>query len=74
MRKNGYFERRRRQQNSYWMYETIDQRLRSSFYQDPQIKEMLVQAEADIEMGRQTSFMAAQRLLDHFFSQIKAKE
>ena len=68
---NGYFERRRRQQNRYWMYETIDQRLRNSFYQDPEMEQRLVAAENSIELGQQTSFMAAHRLLEQYFQKLK---
>lgn len=41
VRKNGYFETRRRQQSRYWMFETIDEQLRRHFYDNP-----------DIEIGR----------------------
>jgi LAO/AO transport system kinase len=68
---NGYFEHRRRQQNQYWMYETIDERLRSSFYKDPNISAMLHDAEKNIEDGKQTSFVAAQSLLDYYFKKLK---
>jgi LAO/AO transport system kinase len=68
---NGYFEHRRRQQNQYWMYETIDERLRSSFYKDPNISDMLHDAEKNIEDGKQTSFVAAQSLLDYYFKKLK---
>ena len=34
VRKNGYFEHRRNEQAKYWMYETINEHLRDSFYQN----------------------------------------
>ena len=71
VKKNGYFYRRRREQNRYWMYETIDQRLRNSFYQDPEMEQRLVAAENSIELGQQTSFMAAHRLLEEYFRKLK---
>ena len=71
VKKNGYFYRRRREQNRYWMYETIDQRLRNSFYQDPEMEQRLVAAENSIELGQQTSFMAAHRLLERYFEKLK---
>lgn len=71
VKENGYFKRRRQQQNMYWMYETIDERLRNGFYQDEDIKTMLHQAEYNIEEGKQTSFVAAQSLLDFYFKKIK---
>ncbi|MBR4782726.1 MAG: methylmalonyl Co-A mutase-associated GTPase MeaB [Bacteroidaceae bacterium] len=71
VKENGYFDRRRRQQNRYWMYETIDQRLRNSFYQDPEMEQRLIAAENSIELGQQTSFMAAHRLLEQYFQKLK---
>ena len=38
---NGYFEYRRNEQSKYWMYETINEQLRDSFYHYPQIEAML---------------------------------
>ena len=32
---NGYFEYRRNEQSKYWMYETINEQLRDSFYHNP---------------------------------------
>ena len=51
VKSNGWFNRRRRRQNLYWMYETIDQRLRNTFYQDPEISTMLDEAKQNIEQG-----------------------
>ena len=74
VKKNGYFERRRRQQNLYWMYETIDQRLKNSFYQDPEMPVRLHQAAENIQQGRQTSFMAAHQLLEYYFAKLKGRQ
>ena len=41
VRKNGYFEHRRNEQAKYWMYETINEHLRDSFYQNPEIASLL---------------------------------
>ena len=71
VKENGYFYRRRREQNRYWMYETIDQRLRNSFYHDPDMEQRLIAAENSIELGQQTSFMAAHRLLEEYFRKLK---
>ena len=40
------------------------------FYNNPEIKEGLITAEQDVLQGRQTSFIAAQRLLDKYFQSI----
>ena len=67
---NGYFEYRRNEQNKYWMYETINEQLRSSFYNNEFISKMLKVKEKMIQDGQQTSFIAAKQLLDIYFSDI----
>ena len=67
VRQNGYFSVRRQLQNKYWMYETIDARLRNSFYNDPRIASMLEEAERSVQNGEKTSFTAAYSLLDDYF-------
>ena len=67
VKENGYFERRRDQQSRYWMYETIDDRLRSRFYNDPEIAAMLSQKEARVLNRLQSPFTAASDLLDFYF-------
>ena len=66
--KNGYFERRRAEQSRYWMYETIDEQLRASFYNDPEIEHQLAEGERLVLANRQTSFAAARHVLDYYFS------
>lgn len=65
---NGYFELRRNSQNMYWMYETINEKLRSSFYNNPKITERLAAAEHAVQAGEKTSFTAARELLDAYFN------
>ena len=66
--KNGYFERKRSEQARYWMYETIDSRLRSHFYDNPEIASMLADRERLVLSNRQSSFIAARDILDYHFS------
>lgn len=68
---NGYFLRRRNEQSKYWMYETIDEHLRDSFYQDEVISRMLAEEEAEVLSGKVTSFSAARKLLDVYFRNMK---
>ena len=51
------------------MYETINEHLRDSFYNNPVIASMLGEAERDVLGGRATSFSAARRLLDTYFGE-----
>ena len=38
IQKNGYFQHNRNRQNKYWMYESINEALRGSFYRDPAVE------------------------------------
>ena len=68
---NGYFEYRRNEQSKYWMYETINEQLRDSFYHNPQIEAMLTGKEKQVLQGNLTSFVAAKNLLDTYFAELK---
>ena len=70
-RKNGYFDYRRNEQAKYWMYETINEHLRDSFYHDPLIADMLAIKEKEVLSGQSTSFTAAKRLLDVYFNRLR---
>ena len=69
--KNGYFEERRRQQEKYWMYETINEQLKRHFYTNPVIEEMLAAKKQMVLSARQSSFVAASDVLDYYFKNIK---
>ena len=71
VKKNGYFDYRRNEQAKYWMYESINEHLRDSFYNNPTIETMLHAKEQDVLNGRQTSFVAAKQLLDTYFQLLK---
>ncbi len=72
--KNGYFEEKRRQQEKYWMYETINEHLRTNFYNNPEI-EKLLDIKQDMVLGnKQSSFVAAADVLNYYYKHIVAKE
>ena len=71
VRKNGYFEERRRQQEKYWMYETINEQLKRHFYTNPVIEEMLAAKKQMVLSARQSSFVAASDVLDYYFKNVK---
>jgi len=64
---NGYFDDRRRDQARYWMFETINDTLKNHFYKDNRIKELLPGFEEKVLSAEQSSFVAAQSLLDAYF-------
>lgn len=67
---NGYFDYRRNEQNKYWMYETINEQLRNSFYNNPDIQQRLQAYENSVLLGQKTSFAAARDLLDIYFKKL----
>ena len=73
VKSNGFFDRQRSEQAMYWMYETIDDRLKSDFYRNPEIAELLTQKEARVLSNRQSSFTAARDVLDIYFNSILKK-
>lgn len=60
---NGFFERQRRDQARYWMYETIDAELRRRFYDDPDRAAAIANAERLVLSNRLSPFTAALQLL-----------
>ncbi len=67
VKNSGYFEHRRRQQARYWMYETIDEQLKSHFYNDPDIAATLLKLDREVETNRRSSFIAARDVLERYF-------
>lgn len=66
-KRNGYFAHKRRSQTKYWMYETIDGKLKSNFYSNPIISAKLSQLEQQVMKDEVSSFIAAHKLLEEYF-------
>lgn len=71
VKSNGYFDHRRNEQSKYWMYETINEQLRDSFYRNPAIEPLLLRNEQEVLRHNLTSFTAAKKLLDAYFEALK---
>ena len=69
--RNGYFQERRRQQEKYWMYETINEQLKSNFYNDPEIDDLLRIKQRMVLDNKQSSFVAAGDILKFYFDKLK---
>ncbi|MDA9363085.1 methylmalonyl Co-A mutase-associated GTPase MeaB [Polaribacter sp.] len=63
-KQNASFENKRNAQNKFWLLSTIEQQLKSSFYQNPLIKAALSEEILALENGKTTPFNAAKRLLN----------
>lgn len=72
--KNGYFEEKRRQQEKYWMYETINEHLRTNFYNNPEIEKLLEIKQEMVLGNKQSSFVAAADVLNYYYKHIETKE
>ena len=68
---NGYFEHHRNEQNKYWMYESINEALKSHFYLNPEIEERIADVEERVLNAKLSSFIAAKELLDIYFGKTK---
>lgn len=73
-RRNCFFTSNRRRQNKYWMYETINEALRNSFYRDPDIEAALPDFERKVLGDRLSSFVAARKLLEMYFGDIRREK
>jgi LAO/AO transport system kinase len=65
-KENGYFGRRRADQSSHWMHESIDRELKAQFYEHPQIKTQIREFEEKVKSGEISPFRAAELLLKEF--------
>ncbi|WP_291285549.1 methylmalonyl Co-A mutase-associated GTPase MeaB [Flavobacterium sp.] len=62
----GFFQERRKEQNQFWMMETIDEHLKSNFYNHPEIIGQLLQIKKAVQNDEISPFAAAQLLLDTY--------
>ncbi|WP_299108823.1 methylmalonyl Co-A mutase-associated GTPase MeaB [uncultured Tenacibaculum sp.] len=63
-KQRNFFNEKRKNQNEYWLLETINQQLKNNFYNNPAIKDQLKIEIENLEKGTTTPFNAAKRLLD----------
>ncbi|MBP1630958.1 MAG: methylmalonyl Co-A mutase-associated GTPase MeaB [Bacteroidetes bacterium] len=68
---NGYFHKKRNEQNLRILSESIDAHLKESFYSNPKIKESLIDIKKDILENKVSAYIAAQKLIDNYFGEIK---
>ena len=63
---SGYFNKKREEQNQYWMLETINEQLTTSFYNHPEIIKQLELVKQKVFNHELSPFSGAQFLLDVF--------
>lgn len=64
LREHGEFDAQRARQAKYWMYQTIERRLKEDFFSNADVRDVLEATERDVLSGNVSSFAAADRLLD----------
>jgi LAO/AO transport system kinase len=64
---NHYFFEKRKEQNQYWLLETINEQLKSHFYNDSKIHSLLEVNKKAVQNDEISPFAAAQLLLDAYF-------
>jgi LAO/AO transport system kinase len=69
---NGFFNKRRSEQSSYWMYQTLNEGLKLKFFNNPDVREKLRELEKMMVNDQISSFAAAAELLDRFFPEMPA--
>lgn len=68
VKENGYFDKKRNDQSKYWMYETINERLKNDFYNNEQNAKMMKMLEKDVISRQKSPFVAAKEILDSYCS------
>lgn len=68
---SGYFYEKRQKQAKWWMYESINEALKNSFYNNPTVKEEIPLTEEQILSDQLSSFVGAQKLLDAYFESLR---
>lgn len=63
VRENDQFYLKRQQQNRHWLLQSVNEHLKSRFYQHPAVREALEEQLEAVERGKTSPFMAAKLLL-----------
>lgn len=67
VKSNHYFEEKRKEQNQFWMMETINEQLKSNFYNHPNILQQLEENKKAVQNDEISPFAAAVNLLSTYF-------
>ena len=67
VKSNHYFEEKRKEQNQFWMMETINEQLKSNFYNHPNITKQLEESKKAVANDEISPFAAAMNLLGKYF-------
>lgn len=65
-KENNFFEEKRKEQNQFWMFETINEQLQNQFYTNPTIAELIEINKKAVQKSEKSPFEAAHELLIAF--------
>lgn len=65
-KENHFFEQKRKEQNQYWLIETINEQLKQNFYNHPEIQKLLEKNKKAVQNNEISPFAAAQLLLNKY--------
>lgn len=68
---NGYFEKKRKEQNLLVIRQTVNDRIQQQFFNHPEIKTLLPQLEERVCKQELSPYIAARQLLDKYLSKFK---
>lgn len=60
---NDYFQQKRKEQNKFWLMQTIESKLKSDFYSNASVKKELEKQLKSLDENKTTPFEAAEKLL-----------
>ena len=66
-KENNYFFEKRKEQNQYWMLETINEQLKLNFFNHPEIQKLMEESKKAVQNDEISPFAAAQLLLGKYF-------
>lgn len=66
-KENQYFQNKRQEQNQFWMMETINEQLKTHFYNHPDIISLLEQNKKAVQNNEISPFAAAKILLENYY-------
>ncbi len=67
---NGHFLSDRKEQDKYWLRETLNEHILRSFYANDELVEHLRKLDAEVIHGKETSFSAAEKLYTLYIQQL----
>ena len=65
---NGYFNKKREEQNLLIIHESVNEQIRQHFYSHPEVKALLPELEKQVSEQKISGYIAARKLLDVYFS------